>query len=121
MAVATFDMLKFANTLKAASVPDKQAEAQATAFAEVIQINLKELVTKDDLVLTKQELLRESNDLRKDIKREMNELEQRLDAKIDTVKAELRGELILIRWMLGVMVACIVGILVRLFIYRGGF
>lgn len=43
MAVATFDTLKFANTLKAAGVPDKQAEAQAVAFAEVIQANFKEL------------------------------------------------------------------------------
>jgi len=29
MAVATFDTLKFANSLKAAGVPDKQAEAEA--------------------------------------------------------------------------------------------
>lgn len=35
MAIATFDTLKFANTLKAAGVPDKQVEAQAVAFAEV--------------------------------------------------------------------------------------
>jgi len=49
MAVVTFDTLKFANTLKAAGVPEKQAEAQASAFAEVMHVNFKELVTKDDL------------------------------------------------------------------------
>ena len=32
MAVATFDTLKFANSLKAAGVPDKQAEAEAAAI-----------------------------------------------------------------------------------------
>ena len=35
MGVATFDTLTFANTLKVAGVPEKQAEAQAVAFAEV--------------------------------------------------------------------------------------
>ena len=45
IAVATYDTLKFANTLKAAGVLDRQAEAQAVAFPEVIQINLKDLVT----------------------------------------------------------------------------
>jgi hypothetical protein len=49
MAVATFDTRKFANTLKAAGVPEKQAEPHAVAFAEVLQVNLKELVTKEDL------------------------------------------------------------------------
>ena len=42
MAVATFDTLKFANTLKAAGVPPQQAEAEAQAFSEVLQLNLKE-------------------------------------------------------------------------------
>lgn len=110
MAVATFDTLKFANTLKAAGVPDKQAEAQAAAFAEVIQINLKDLVAKDDLA-------REAADTRK----EVHDVEQRLTAKIDTLAAQLRGEMAVMKWMLGVIVAGIVGILVRLFIYRGAF
>jgi hypothetical protein len=34
MVVATFDTLKFANSLKAAGVPDKQAEAEAAAISE---------------------------------------------------------------------------------------
>lgn len=35
MAAITFDTLKFANTLKEAGVPDKQAEAEAKALKEV--------------------------------------------------------------------------------------
>ena len=35
MATTTFDTLKFANTLKAAGVPDKQAEAQASVLDEM--------------------------------------------------------------------------------------
>ncbi|MDD5579613.1 MAG: DUF1640 domain-containing protein [Methylobacter sp.] len=48
MAMITFDTLKFANTLKAAGVPSAQAEAEATALSEVLEVNLKEQVTKED-------------------------------------------------------------------------
>ncbi len=48
-----FDTLKFANKLKAAGVPDKQAEAIAQAFqeasGETLAANIKDLVTKQDL------------------------------------------------------------------------
>jgi len=49
MATITFDKLKFANTLKDAGVPPAQAEAEAVALSEVLEVNLKELVTKEDL------------------------------------------------------------------------
>lgn len=49
MTTVTFDTLKFANRLKAAGVPDKQAEAEAEALSEVIEVNLKHLVTHQDL------------------------------------------------------------------------
>ena len=42
MAVATFNNVKFANSLKAASVPDKQAEAEAAAISEALAANFKE-------------------------------------------------------------------------------
>ncbi len=105
MAMATFDTLKFANTLKAAGVPPAQAEAQA--FAEVMQLNLKELVTRDDL------------------KQELKDVEQRLTGKLDTGLADLKvqigqikGELVLVRWMLGVGVSGIAAILIRMFFVR---
>ena len=49
MTVATIDTPKYANTLKAAGVPEKQAEAQANVLADALAVNLKDLVTKDDL------------------------------------------------------------------------
>ncbi|MGZ5008580.1 MAG: hypothetical protein ACXWE9_08125 [Methylobacter sp.] len=49
MATITFDTLKFSNTLKAAGVPPAQAEAEAAALSEVLEVNLKELVAKEDL------------------------------------------------------------------------
>jgi len=43
MSVAAFDTLKFANRLKQAGVPERQAEAEAEALAEILEVNLKEL------------------------------------------------------------------------------
>ena len=148
MAVLTFDTLKFANTLKAAGVPPQQAEAQASAFAEVIQVNLKDMTTKDDLASTASDLKREiadlgkdlkqeiadlrkdakqeNADLRKDVKQESRELEQRLNTKIDNVHAELKeqiahmkGELHLVRWMLGTLIGGVAAVLIRLFFFHG--
>lgn len=51
MTTLTFDTLKFANRLKAAGVPDKQAEAKAEALAEVMAdaISASDLTTKRDI------------------------------------------------------------------------
>ncbi len=126
MAVATFDTLKFANTLKTAGVPSQQAEAQAVAFAEVIQINFKDLVTKDDLTQTKIELKQEILAAEERQGTRIEASEQRLNARIDLIGAELKhlrtelkGELTLLKWMFGVGVTVGLGILVRLFLFRG--
>jgi hypothetical protein len=49
MSALTFDTLKYANTLKNAGFSQEQAEAQAGALSEVLEINLKDLVTKEHL------------------------------------------------------------------------
>jgi hypothetical protein len=56
MATLTFDTLKFANKLKAAGLPPDQAEAQAEALAEVIELNIQDLVTKEDLTASLKDL-----------------------------------------------------------------
>ncbi len=76
MATIAFDTLKFANTLKEAGVPPAQAEAEATALSEVLEVNLKELVTKEDL-RHEVELLR----------RDMHDMEQRLIIKLGALMA----------------------------------
>ncbi|WP_432743364.1 DUF1640 domain-containing protein [Methylobacter sp. G7] len=76
MATIMFDTLKFANTLKEAGVPPAQAEAEATALSDVLEVNLKELVTKDDL-RHEVELLR----------RDMHDMEQRLVIKLGGLMA----------------------------------
>ena len=44
----TFDTLAYAKKLKVAGVPEKQAEVQAEAFAEIIE---ERLATKQDLAI----------------------------------------------------------------------
>ena len=97
MATLTFDILKFANKLKAAGVPDKQAEAEAAALSEVLEVNLKELVTKEDLRIG------------------LRELESKLEAKIDKLEAKFTGEFTLVKWMLGLLLGGIVALILRAF------
>jgi hypothetical protein len=93
MTAITFDTLKFANKLKLAGVPDKQAEAEAEALSEVLEINLKELATKQDIRL------------------EVRDLEHRLDARFERIDGELK----LTRWMLGVMLAGVMSLVLKAF------
>ena len=64
MSVIAFDTLKYAKRLKDSGVPDKQAEAEAEALAEVLEVNLKDFSTKEDL------------------HRDLRELEQRMIIKL---------------------------------------
>jgi len=57
MTTVTFDTLKFANRLKAAGVPEKQAEAEAEILAEALEVNAKNLATKEDLVMLEQRIV----------------------------------------------------------------
>ena len=78
MATIAFDTLKYSKRLKDAGVPDSQAEAEAEALAEVLEVNLKELATKADLLVVKTDLTREMDLLRRD----MREMEQRMTIKL---------------------------------------
>jgi len=84
MNAITFDTLKYANILKKAGVSPEQAEAQAEALSDVLEVNLKELATKGDLAL-----------MRKDL----DALEQRMTTNIEKTKVEL------IKWNIGAIIA----------------
>jgi len=49
MNAITFDTLKYANTLKKAGVSHELAEAQAEALSDVLELNIKDLVTREYL------------------------------------------------------------------------
>lgn len=73
MATLTFDTLAYSKRLKAAGVPEKQAEVQAEAFAEIIE---ERLATKQDL-----------KELENTLRRDMKELEMRLTLRLGGMMA----------------------------------
>ena len=76
MATITFD------TLKDAGVPPAQAEAEAVALSEVLEVNLKELVTKEDLHREIESLRREMMTGFAQVDSRFIQLEQRLIIKL---------------------------------------
>ncbi|WP_058565255.1 hypothetical protein, partial [Xylella fastidiosa] len=76
-----------------AGVPAAHAEAEAEALAEVLETNLQDLATKQDL----------------------RELELKLESKIDKGFTEVKGEMLLLKWMLGVLVAGVAALIIKAF------
>ena len=75
MVAITFDTLKYSNRLKSAGAESRIAEAEAEALAEVFELNLKEVATRDDLKQM-EERLNEKMDAR------FLQLEQRMIIKL---------------------------------------
>lgn len=92
MATITFDTLAYSKRLKAAGVPEEQAEVQAETFAEIME---ERLATKYDI-----ELLR----------RDMKEMEPGLKKDIAASKSET------IKWVAGMLIvqAGLIAALVKL-------
>ena len=117
MAVVAFDTLKFANSLKEAGVPPAQAEAQARLFGEAFQVNLKDLVTKDDLkqAIAESEL-RIVNKLDAQNATLTNKIDQG-SAEAKNLRTELKGDINLLRWICGANTGLLIAVLIRLFFY----
>lgn len=81
MAAIAFDTLKFVRRLRDAGFEEKQAESLADAF--------KEASSEADLAS----------------KRDLKDLELRLEARIDKLDTRLAGDTTLIKWMLGMIIA----------------
>ena len=90
MNTITFDTLKYANRLKKAGVPPEQAEEQASALSEAFEVNLKDLATKGDLA-----------ELKKDLQLEI---------------APIKADILLLKWMVGVIVAGVVALVIKAFL-----
>lgn len=67
MASITFDTLRFANRLKAAGVPQEQAEAEAEALSEVLGTNVKDLASKQDIEVLRAEMRTEMAETKADL------------------------------------------------------
>ena len=93
MAAIAFDTLKYSKRLKDAGVSDKQAEAEAEALAEALEVNLKDLPTKDDLTRETGLLRRDLKELETSLKRDMKELETSLKRDIKELEGSQKRDL----------------------------
>ena len=100
MSFITFDTLKMAEKLMLAGMPGEQAKALVEAWMEAMQINSREWVTKRDL-----------NEVEARIESKID----KLDAKIGKTEASLNGEIILLKWMMGFVLAGIAALIIRSF------
>lgn len=80
MATLAFDTLAYSKKLKAAGVPEQQAEVQAEAFAEIIE---ERLGTKQDIVMVQRDI----KELDVSLKRDIKELEMRLTIRLGLMMA----------------------------------
>ncbi|AAF85092.1 hypothetical protein XFUD_09965 [Xylella fastidiosa] len=101
MTSVAFDTLKFANRLKTAGVPAAHAEAEAEALAEVLEINLQGLAESESK--NGKSLARLEADMKEGF------------AQVDTRFAEIKGEMLLLKWMLGVLVAGVAALIIKAF------
>ena len=87
MATLTFNILDATKRLRDAGFDERQAETVMRVLLE----SQERLVTKDDLAA----------------------LEQRLNAKIDTLEARMEGKITLLQWMLGIVIGGVVMLVLK--------
>src|SRR4051812_24747688 len=87
-AAIAFNTLKFANRLKAVGIKPEHAEAEAEALAEVFEVNLSRLTTKEDLQRLEESLRKDNELLRKDTAA----LEESLRKDMATMEGALRKD-----------------------------
>ena len=102
MPVVAFDTLKFANRLKLVGVDPKQAEAEAEIFSEIFELNLRELVTKEDLKRLEERMDAKFAGI--DVKfagidAKFAGIDAKIEAKIEKTKFDL------VKWVIGLLVA----------------
>jgi len=131
----SFDTLQYVKRLKAADVPEKQAEAQAEALREALvdqfsaqaeaSVRLVEeadtrtehaLLALDKRVGTLEKKV-DALDKKVDaLDKKVDALDKKvyaLDKKVDTGFVEVRGEITLLRWMLGTLIAGVAALVLK--------
>jgi len=111
LAIPAFNPLKFANKLKDAGIPDKQAEAEADALHEALTQTVSALEGKLGAL---------ENNARKDAEQLATKADLRNE--IALVRKDLHSEIALVRkdidflrWMMGVVLGGIVVLILKAF------
>lgn len=89
MAGVTFDTYAFVKRLRESGFEETQAEALADGLRKAQEVHLEELATKHDL----------------------KETELKIDNKLEAI----RGEINLIKWMIGLLLAGVVSLVLKSF------
>jgi predicted phage-related endonuclease len=102
-----FDTLRYTKKLRAAGVPDQQAEVQAETLAEIVE---ERLATKRDLKEVEVALKRDLKEVEVALKRDLKELEAALKRDIKDLEVSLKREISeikseTIKWVAGMLIA----------------
>ena len=118
MTTAVFDTLKASDTLKAAGMEAKQAEAIVHTMAGAFEDTV---ATKSDIVSVRADLKQDIVSVRADLKQDIVSVRADLKQDIASVRSELagvkaelkqdiasvKGDIKLLKWMIGVVLACV--------------
>ena len=112
MASATFDTLKFDGKFRESEQRLlAKIDQNKTELTAKIDQNKIELTAKIDQ--TKTDLLAKIEQLRFEL---VGRIEQ-LNSKIDMIHTKLSGDMILVRWMLGLLISFAVAVTIRVFFF----
>jgi hypothetical protein len=114
-----FDTLKFVEKLEDGGFSHAQAKAAAEAFADATG---EQLVTKGDLAALNADLHAAIASSKADLRAEIGTVKTDLRVEIWTLKADLhaqiasvKADVLLLKWLMGFILAFQVGIFVKLF------
>ena len=118
MTTAVFDTLKASDTLKAAGIEAKQAEAivhtMAGAFEDTVATRSDVAAVRSDLKTEIGAVRADMDKLESSVKTDIAEVKASLKADIavvradmDKLEASIRGDIKLLKWMIGVILACV--------------
>jgi len=116
--VLTFNPLQFANRLKEAGIPDKQAEAEAEALREALAQQTQAMSALEDQVKTLAvETRRDAVGMATkgdiaEVKGEITEVKREI-AEVKEYLADVRSDVRLLKWMMGFVLAGIVSLVIK--------
>lgn len=102
MTTITFDTHKLVRQLQDAGFPEKQAEL----IIEVVWLSREDVDAAVRAAVAAQDT---------EQRHSLQEVERRLDAKLDLLRSDMNGKFTLLQWMLGLVLAGIASLVIKSF------